>query len=72
MVIYKELKNVAYIKSKKKGLTYIPESGWLYADVGDGGWKDDDTLTVTGEIIKSNENQIYRYLMIYRRRTNLS
>ena len=35
--------------SKKKGLVYLPVSGWQY---GDGiGWHDDDTLTVTGKHI---------------------
>ena len=34
--------------SQKKGLIYIPVNGWQY---GDGVWKDDDTLTVTGKHI---------------------
>ena len=37
----------AYIKSKKKGQTYIPVGGWQY---GDGVWLDDDTLSVTGNM----------------------
>ena len=37
----------AYIKSKKKGQTYIPVGGWQYAD---GVWQDDDTLSVTGNM----------------------
>ena len=36
----------AFIKSKKKGLVYLPEKGWQFRD---GGWKADDTLTVTGK-----------------------
>ena len=38
----------AYIKSKKKGQTYIPQRGWQYAG---GGWPDDETLTVIGNNI---------------------
>ena len=39
----------AYIKSKKRGQTYIPVGGWKYGD-GVGGWLDDDTLSVTGNM----------------------
>ena len=40
----------AYIRSKKKGQTYIPVGGWQYGD-GTGTWPDDDTLSVTGNIV---------------------
>ena len=40
----------AYIQSKKKGQTYIPVGGWQYGD-GTGTWPDDDTLSVTGNIV---------------------
>ena len=39
----------ASIKSKKQGLVFLPVRGWQYATTD--GWKDDDTLTVTGENI---------------------
>ena len=49
-VVYSEVtKQLAYIKSKKKGLVYIPVRGWQYSDFGP--WEDDDTLTVTGKHI---------------------
>ena len=38
----------AYIKSNKKGLIYIPVGGWQYSD--NGPWRDDDTLSVTGNM----------------------
>ena len=38
----------AYIQSKKKGQTYIPVSGWQYSD--NGPWRDDDTLSVKGNM----------------------
>ena len=48
-VAYYEVSNVgAFIVSKKEGLVYIPEKGWQYAD-GNGGWMDDEALTVTGK-----------------------
>ena len=40
--------NSAYIISKKEGLVNLPVRGWQYSGVG---WKDDDTLTVTGKYI---------------------
>ena len=48
-IIRKEVSNDwVYITSKKKGLIYLPVSGWQYSD---GIWQDDDTLTVTGKSI---------------------
>ena len=47
IVYYEVDDNTGYIKSKKKGLTYIPVGGWQYAD---GVWQDDDTLSVTGNM----------------------
>ena len=49
IVYYEVDDNTGYIKSKKKGLTYIPVGGWLYGD-GAGVWYDDDTLSVTGNM----------------------
>ena len=40
--------NLAYIESEKQGSVYVPVGGWRYFD---GGWEDDDTLTVTGKYI---------------------
>ena len=38
----------AYIKSKKRGLVYIPVEGWQYGD-SNGDWLDDDSLIVAGK-----------------------
>ena len=43
----------AFIKSKKKGLVYLPARGWKYS-ISHYAWSlslDDDTLTVTGKHI---------------------
>ena len=48
-VTYYEISNgAANIVSKKERLVYIPVRGWQYAD-GNGGWIDDEALTVTGK-----------------------
>jgi hypothetical protein len=39
--------NVGGLKSVQTGLPTIPVTGWQYSD---GGWKDDDRLTVAGNI----------------------
>ena len=48
IVYYEVDDNTGYIKSKKKGLTYIPVGGWLYGSAGV--WYDDDTLSVRGNM----------------------
>ena len=44
-----ELNNIGFIRSKKRGLTYIPVTGWEISNVT--GWSDDHALTVTGNNI---------------------
>ena len=50
-IVYYEVDDntAAYIKSKRKGQTYIPVGGWQYGD-GGGGWLDDDNMSVTGNM----------------------
>ena len=69
-VINDELaENSAYIISKKEGLVNLPVRGWQYFG---GGWKDDDTLTVTGKHISCYLSEFVSITFISRRRGNLS